>query len=349
MTEVFKYEFKEEDLANLSTTKFIQNDKNFLKIINEVRSLECYYKKYHVPSYTDFKIIKYKQVLIKPGDFKDNFECRNYSYKQNAFNINKAKLDKFLPLFYGNADSFQHFLMHAYPILVFISEYLIQNPDIVIGFYPIQNEFDSFEYLINKLKLKNKIYFTREKIFALEGYIIEINPFQNYTYLPPNVVRKTHSILSEKSEQNMLIYIGRKNLKTRNDINHKDVCDFLQNYADKNDLIFEDFEHKKYNFEYRFNLLRKAKILIYIHGGAGYNIYFCNKNTKIIEFNFCASVKELNMEEDPRKPRKSELFDVLEYIANPIGFDFYGIVIEKKSKYSKEITIPINKLKQILL
>jgi hypothetical protein len=137
-------------------------------------------------------------------------------------------------------------------------------------------------------------------------------------------------------------------MKTRVDENHDEVCNFLKDYADKNNLKFIDFEHQNYNIEERFKLFRQANIVVYIHGGAGYNIYFCPRETKIIEFNFCASCKELNLDEDPRKPRKNELFDTLEYIANPIGFDFRGIVIEKASKYCKNVRINVDKIKQIL-
>lgn len=181
--------------------------------------------------------------------------------------------------------------------------------------------------------------------------MINLKPFQNYTYLPPIFVRETNNCLNalHNKEQKYIIYMGRIKMQTRIDKNHKKVCEFLKDYADKNKLIFIDFEHQNYNVIERFNLFEQAKIVIYIHGGAGFNIYFCpQKINTIIEFNFCASTKELKVEEDPRKPRKSELFDVLEYVASPIGFNFFGIVVEKSSKYSKYITIPIEKLKEIL-
>lgn len=150
MTQVFKYSFTEDDLKNYSETKFIDCDKKFLKTINEVRNLNYYYKKYHLPKYEELTITKYENIQINPNGYKDDYECRNYSYQQTH---NNTIIKKCLPLFYGNADSFQHFLMHLYPILVFLSnrDFFTNNPDIVIAIYPIK--FDSFDYLIDKLKI----------------------------------------------------------------------------------------------------------------------------------------------------------------------------------------------------
>jgi hypothetical protein len=209
MTEVYKYIFTEEDLKNLSSTKYVDSDKKFLKIIEEVRNTDYYYKKYHLPKYTDLTITKHEKITIIPKKYKDHYECRNYSFvdnKESIFNV-----DKCLPLFYGNGGFFQHFLMHIYPVLVFIKSFLIDNPDIIIAMYPINKDFDSFEYLIKKLKIKNKFYFIEKNINVYNGYIVNINPFQNYTYLPPNMIRKTHEQLFEKYDiKDLLIYMGRK-------------------------------------------------------------------------------------------------------------------------------------------
>lgn len=355
--EIKYLKFKDKDNTNLSTTKFLDCDNIYHEKIKHSRDKKRY--NYSLPNFTEIKLKSIKNSLIKTGSYyydkskndEKSYDCKQYIVNELRRVMKMPSEKNVLPLFYGAGESFQHFMMHVYPVLVTLTDYLKSNNDIKIALY--KPEFDSFDYLVKKLDIENKFIFLKpgQKILCENSISTELLPYQPYCYITPKIVRETWKILQEESisNQEYLIYMGRKNGRNRRDRNHEDVVKYLKQFSEEKNLKFINFNHSDYSVEDRFNLFRKAKIVIYIHGGAGYNIYFCQKDTLVIEINWCFSMKECGLPYDNRKPNKGETLDCLEYIANPIGFNFYCVVgKERENKYSTKVTVPLEKIKMIL-
>jgi len=240
------------------------------------------------------------------------------------------------------------FLNHVFPYLYFSKSIL--DTDVNISILIKKTKFDSFEYIVrNVLKLKNKIIYVEnnDTIFIKQFYMINLKgpfasglfPYQAYCNVPiilyKNINKYIRTNFEDIKNRNILIYTKRNNNynKTRHITNENKIINILKNYCDTNNLIFVNYEYKDYNIKKRFELFNKAKIVIGPHGSANHTVYFCNKNTIVIEFIFCKDCHN--------DATFSLAFDL----------DYWQIPVPEHGQYEKKITIQehsIESLKEIL-
>lgn len=235
----------------------------------------------------------------------------------------------------------QHFVQDALPIITFAREFLEQNPDVVILLYEGVNKKFISDFFLNKLNLKNPVYyvpnytpFRYTEILARANklYLLDCNNhmpcywWNNFFYQEAN----EFILRDQKFENKNLIYLNRNKTSTcRFFINEDETVKFLKKYADENNLNFVDYVDTNYTIEETFDIFKNAHTVVGCHGGANYNIIFCPKGTKFIEYVF------------------TDCMYTLYNIASSIELDYF-IVPNRGTNMSEGALVDINKLQRLL-
>jgi hypothetical protein len=93
-----------------------------------------------------------------------------------------------------------------------------------------------------------------------------------------------NNILSLSKTNKNVILIERPNLRALK--NSDEISQILMEYASKNSLNFMRFNPSDLPAEELFKIFSEAHTVVSPHGGANYNMIFCNSNTKFIELCF---------------------------------------------------------------
>lgn len=290
-------EFSSKPFKN--TTTCLPNKKgDYYDYYKNSFQLETFEKNMRTP-FTNVKLLKYNTnktfKIIKP---KLSIH-KNYEFiEENTTN----RYNKCLLLVLPGTDCWGPFLNHVYPYIYFCKDILDQDTEINILIK--KPNFDSFEYLMkNILNLKNNIiYVTNNQIISVnELYKLEVNgpfasglfPYQAYCNVPiifyKNINKYIRNILPDIKNRKNLIYTKRnvKENKFRFIKNEELIINYLIEYCKKENLNFISYNFLDYTIEKRIELFNNAAIVIGPHGSANHHVYFCNKDTTVIEFIFC--------------------------------------------------------------
>lgn len=291
-------EFSSKPFKN--TTTCLPNRKgDYYDYYKNSFQLETFEKNMKTP-FTNVKLLKYNNKTIKIINPELSIH-QNYEFIEES---TKSNYNKCLLLVLPGTNSWGPFLNHVYPYIYFCKDILDQDNEINILIK--KPKFDSFEYLIrNILNIKNDIiYVTNNQVISINNlYKLEVSgpfasglfPFQAYCNVPIIFYKDINIYIRkilpdiEKNNRKNLIYTKRnlKENKFRFIKNEELIINYLIEYCKKENLNFINYNFLDYTIEKRIELFNNAAIVIGPHGSANHHVYFCNKDTKVIEFIFC--------------------------------------------------------------
>jgi hypothetical protein len=253
---------------------------------------------YFIKEYNDVRIRIYDHSLEK----SIGHEGRKIEVIGNS--NGEYDLDRVYPLLNFEGKSWQHFTQDCLPILVFGIDFLKENPDVDLLVYePHTWKYETFFELMKYFDLDNKV------IFIPHGFDCEFNVKTLYNFdATPTMptwwwntwfYEQIHSILPTSDINKNVILVERPNLRSLK--NSDEIAQILMEYAYENSLNFIRFNPSDLKPDELFKIFSEAHTVVSPHGGANYNMIFCNSNTKFIElcftdcmyslYNIAASIK----------------------------------------------------------
>lgn len=257
---------------------------------------------------------------------------------ENFFNVENE--DIFL-LTYNGSSYWQHFIQDTIPFIALFYDFLKENPNISIIMSP--PSFDYFKIFINSLCLSNKIILVSEntilkttgKIYfsnihtTRELYLSEY-PMSLYKNSMPLITSSISSFFSFKNEQTKLIYISRKNDSMRQIGNEEDLCEVIKNFAQERKLEYTYLNSKETSISDKILLFNQAKIVIAPHGGANFNVIFCQPDVSLLEICFGKCLHSIYP------------------LAKSIGLNYFMHVERDYGHFDNNIKVDINSFKESL-
>lgn len=241
-------------------------------------------------------------------------------------------LNKIYPLLNFEGKSWQHFTQDCLPILIFGLDLLKTNPDIDLLVYePHTWSKDTFFELMKHFNLDNKV------IFIPYGVDYQINIKTLYNFETESTIptwwwnnwfyEEANKYFNTSKENTNVILIERPHSRAIQNIN--EIENLLKEYANLNNLDFYRIDPSNLKPQDLFSIFNKAHTIISPHGGANYNILFCNSNVKFIELCF------------------TNCMYTLYNIASSIKCKYY-IIPNDGHNNTQNFYVDINKIKQII-
>jgi hypothetical protein len=276
-----------------------------------------------VPNFiSEATLVCAENAEIFPNRFMDNYRQKYTFYiTQNKSVIND--LDQAISFNIGGANSFQHFLQDCLPVIAMSKKFLDRNPKIPILLPQPNPSFTNRDYLLKKIGITNKII-ESNKIDSLrvrELYFWNFYPFNAQYSLPPIFYRELRSMISDQNsnfrKRSVVLFIRTE--KMRNFRKLEQLKRFLQNFANLNNLDFEIINTSTEEIASLEKKIKRALILIAIHGGSTYNAILCQDDCTTIEF-------------IPMRNTNSNInflsYSGVKYLPIPGNFDFYDECVE---------------------
>lgn len=245
---------------------------------------------------------------------------------------NNFDLDKVYPLLNFEGKSWQHFTQDCLPILMFGLSFLKENPDVNLLVYePHTWNKETFFELMSYFNLNNKV------IFIPYGIEYQVNIKTLYNFESESTIpvwwwnnwfyKEANKHLNVSNQNINVILIERPHSRSIQNID--EIEKVLKDYSKENNLIFYKINPSNLAPKDLFNIFNKAHTILSPHGGANYNILFCNSNTKFVELCF------------------TDCMYTLYNIASSIKCKYY-IIPSKGHNNTQSFYIDINKIKKII-
>ena len=276
-----------------------------------------------VPNFiSEATLVCAENAEIFPNKFMDNYRQKYTFYiTQNKSMIND--LDRAISFNIGGANSFQHFLQDCIPVIAMSKKFLEKNPKIPILLPESNSNFKNRDYFLKKIGITNRIIETN-KIDSLkikELYFWNFYPFNAQYSLPPIFYRELRSIISDQNssckKRSVVLFIRSE--KMRNFRKLEELKKFLLNFADLKNLDLEIINTSIEEITTIELKIKRALILIGIHGGSTYNAILCQDDCTVIEFipirNTNSNINFLS-------------YSGVKYLPIPGDFDFFDESIE---------------------
>lgn len=316
-----------------SKTKNIEIDKNKEYKIYSIKNCKIYTDGTH-----DFAVIKENNIIKEPSYqyrfLKDAY--KNSSIKDNCvFERGTPKIKKkyngivasMLTGGGGNYNYF-HWLFDVLPRLKILNEYTnIEN----INYFLFPNLKKNFQIeTLNLLNIpakkrissqESKHFECQEIITTSHPYVFQNNPASEIQNIPIWISQWLQKKFIQKNdlranfEKKKRVYIDRNDSsnnenKTRKLLNEDEIKDFLKK------LGFEIVKLSNLSFLNQVELFKDSEIITGLHGAGFSNIVFCQKKTKILEFQSPGANKvleniglsnDLNYEVISREPSEGKI------------------------------------------
>ncbi|CAB4572673.1 unannotated protein [freshwater metagenome] len=189
------------------------------------------------------------------------------------------------------SESFQHFISETLPVITLARESLIENPQIpIIIKQPIAG-FKAQKHLIERLGIVNSIVFSDSyEILTVEKLqLLDFKPFNALYAMPQEPYKLAHQLIessyksNNENTQDKIVFFVRDE-KLRNIINLQFVMDKLDSFAKSLNLKTVYLNPSLYTTSEVESILRSAKIVFGVHGGANYNMLFAPASAVFVEF-----------------------------------------------------------------
>ncbi len=244
-------------------------------------------------------------------------------------------------LIYNGGYCWQHFVQDTIPFIALFYDFLKGNPNITMVLSP--PSFDYFKIFINSLCLSNKIILVSEntilkttgKIYfsnihtTRELYLSEY-PMSLYKNSMPLITSSISSFFSFKNDQTKLIYISRKDDSMRQIGNEEDLCKVIKDFAQERKLEYTYLNSKETSISDKILLFNQAKIVIAPHGGANFNVIFCQPDVSLLEICF------------------GKCLHTIYWMAKSIGLNYFMHVERDYGHFDNNIKVDINSFKESL-
>ena len=276
-----------------------------------------------VPNFiSEAALVCAKNAEIFPNKFIDNYRQKyTFFITQNKSGVND--LDQAISFNIGGANSFQHFLQDCLPVIAMSKKFLDRNPKIPILLPQPNSSFKNRDYFLKKIGITNKII-ESNKIDSLrvrELYFWNFYPFNAQYSLPPIFYKELRSIISDQNsncrKRTVILFIRTE--KTRNYRKLEELKKFLHNFANLNNLDFEIINTSAEEIASLEQKIKRALILIAIHGGSTFNAIFCPADCTTIEF---IPIRNTNSNVNFFS------YSGLKYLPIPSDFDFYDEFVD---------------------
>ena len=193
--------------------------------------------------------------------------------------------------------SFYHFVIEVIPrIVLAIKSYPVdEKVPILIPSDTSKNSFiKKFLSLIPKSQLNQNRLLTHDadykvgKLYVPTWLRPDVTGFPESKSAPPSsLLRATRDILTiYDTEQDYVIFLGRKDTSMRKLENSEEVIDLLKDFAAQRQLQFYDFSKPLKSVKETRKLFEHARMIVGVHGGALTNTIFCKPATMIVELGF---------------------------------------------------------------
>lgn len=242
------------------------------------------------------------------------------------------QLNKIYSLLNFEGKSWQHFTQDCLPMLIFAIDFLKENSDVDLLVYePHTWKVETFFELMKYFNLDNKV------VFIPHGFNYELNVKTLYNFDANSTVptwwwnnwfyEEIKKYIPSSQLNNNVILVERPNFRSLK--NSNEVSDILQEYARSNKLNFHRINPSDLEPDELFSIFSEAHTVVSPHGGANYNMIFCNANTKFVELCF------------------TNCMYTLYNIASSIKCKYYIIPTEGHNN-TQNFYLPIEKIKKII-
>ena len=272
----------------------------------------------------------------------------NCGWKSNIHDFSKNKVSKisglqkdtiYVPMFVPEGYTFQHFMDGVLPKLMQIQA-VLNWTNIKLLF---RNAIWSNAPII--LDILKALGVTKDRIVVRVETVVPIM-FNTCVTPPvhPFLWQKVRRILGgaetlpvsyETASVILLTRAGSRN-GGRKMLNQKELEAHLRKRYRSKLVIFKG----GYGLEAARSMFSSASIVIGVHGGAFYNIYFCPRKTSIIEI---IPIKQ----DGVSMPTRTPAFDIFWRTADMLGMDYYRI-FQKQSIDNGDLVFDLHKLTAVL-
>lgn len=247
------------------------------------------YKNFH----SSAQLVTLRNVEIECNSLPESlskyrFKIRQVS-KNDSIKLDKSvALKKVFVLDHSGAESFQHFILDALPVLLFAKEFLIYNQDIEI-LLPMPSNFMGISDWLHIFGIENKLrFFSRQErsIFRCEEiYYINFMP-RNYIVTHQNLYQNMHQLLPRFQKEfvkDKAIFFTR-NSETRKLINLDEVLDYLWSFFGNIGVEFAALDPSVLSPKKLLEEVSQIKYAFSVHGGEGINGFLMKKNSYFFEW-----------------------------------------------------------------
>ena len=226
-------------------------------------------------------------TCIPHGSIHSDIDCgwqtRDHHFQNNRSTTRSNQHFTVLaPLLVPQSNTFQHFLDGVLPKLVQARDQVLLHENVTIMLYRpwdavIQEMMDYMGFD------ESRVYYYDSGIYTAD-YLINLCQAPP---LHPGLWQKARKLLgaSDKADNNRkisyVILLGRENARNygRRIKNYNEVAAMLKEKYGSALIIFNTSR----NLAHSRNLFSHARMLIGVHGGAFYNMFFCPNGTEIVE------------------------------------------------------------------
>lgn len=240
-------------------------------------------------------------TMLKEAQLKAFFNCKVSSNPKyhTSLNIYGSYIKKFegtpeiksaVFLDISGADSFQHFVQDALPIISLLQDFNKVPKNIPLIMRQPSSSFLHFGDYIYRIGCKNPVLFlTGTNSFTVETlYAISFKPFNANYAIPPSLhfgaYNKFHSQTQNFQKQKRLVVLINREEKIRNFDNFDLLHENLMAWSKTQDLGFSVLNTKESNFEDIRASFSMAKYVFAVHGGSNYNMIWAPPDSVLVEF-----------------------------------------------------------------
>lgn len=267
-------------------------------------------------------LMSIENVKIFPNKYANNFR-QKYTFFLVPHNDDNFNFEKLITFNIGGGQYFQHFLQDCLPVIAQTKKFLIDNSDIPILLPEPDIKFKNRDYLLEKLKITNKIIDSNLIPFlsVKKLYFWNFLPFNAQYCLPPNfyVTLRSELIGSPNLSESRTILLFTRKEKTRNFRNEPEIIAALKVISNQFDLNLKVVNTSKESIEFIVQAVKQARIIVGVHGGSMFNAIFCAPDCSVIEI-------------IPTSNTNSTLhylaYAGITYIPFPCKFDFYDFQVD---------------------
>ncbi len=275
-------------------------------------------------------------ILVAPDKCPRDEDQFTFSVRQEAYAGLELIFEKGFAFFINLGETWAHFIQDGLHFLVFARDFLRAHPDLPIFLHGTADE-PVLRVIKNELGIQNPLIFFPPPIvnprrYGVRSlYLCRFLPKSHLFSCAPALRRRVNGLLASPSTaKTRLVYLSRKNQKSRRVKNEAELRAFLARQAEEMGLEFVPWESEKYSFEETMGFMRSAKILVAPHGGANMHSYWLSPGTTFVEFVL---------------PRQME---TLMSIACSVGLDYWMLPAMDGDHHSEGFTAELPALGEIL-
>jgi len=276
-----------------------------------------------VPNFiTEADLVCATNAEIFPNKFENNYR-QKYTFHITENKSENIDLEEAITFNVGGANLFQHFLQDCLPIIAMSKKFLAKNPTIPMLLPESNLNFETRDYFLKKMGISNKIIETNliESLKIKYLYFWNFYPFNAQYCLPPIFYKEMRGLIRNQNffykKRSIVLFIRIEKMRNFKNLEH--LKKVLEKFAVLNNLDLEIVNTSSVEISKLNSKMKRALVVIGIHGGSMYNAILCQDDCTVIEF---VPIKNTN------STINFLSFSGIKYLPIPGHFDFYDETVE---------------------